>query len=181
MSLRSAAKGMEELVYMVDLYNNHLGYCLRDKLKSGQIIFRSSEIFVLNSAHKLYVQKRSLTKYPFPGYYDVCPGGVRTIIDDSDEATARRELKEEMGIENTELKYLFDILFENSVWKWWGKVYLTFWDLPVTHDDEVSEIEMWDIEEVDRKIREGVQFTPTTLQAFPRFKEIYYREINNII
>lgn len=172
--LKNPLKGMQELVYTVDISNNHLGYCIRENLKSGQIMFRTSQIFVLNSENKLYVQKRSIAKYPFPGYYDVCPGGVRTNLDNSDEDTARRELQEEMGIQNSELKYLFDIMFDNNKWKWWGMVYMTKWDQPTIHDEEVEQVYLWDIHEIDHKIREGLQFTPNTLQAFPRFKEYYY-------
>ena len=55
----------------------------------------------------LYVQKRTLTKDVYPGYYDVATGGVLQA-GETYEQSAERELAEELGIRNIPQVPLFD-------------------------------------------------------------------------
>jgi len=90
---------MKEYFYVVDEDDNVLGKATREECHAGnQLIHRSVYIFVLNSKNELFLQRRSMSKDLYPGYYTASATGHVDYGEDYDES-ARRELKEELGID----------------------------------------------------------------------------------
>ena len=66
----------DELVLIVDKDNNETGSAPRHEMRAGGLPHRACYILVFNSRGELFVQKRTMCKDIYPGYYDVAAGGV---------------------------------------------------------------------------------------------------------
>ena len=97
----------DEIVQIVDEDNTEIAAVARRIMREQHLIHRACYILVFNQAEDLFVQKRTMTKDVYPGYYDVAAGGV-ALAGESYEESAERELAEELGIEGMELTFCFD-------------------------------------------------------------------------
>lgn len=111
----------EEEVQIVDRQNRPVGSALRSLMRRQALPHRASFILVFNRADELFLQKRTLTKDIYPGYWDVAAGGV-VLAGESYEASAERELHEELGI-SAQLIFLFDHYYEDDNNRVWGRVF----------------------------------------------------------
>ncbi|MEM2110886.1 MAG: NUDIX domain-containing protein [Candidatus Bathyarchaeia archaeon] len=90
---------MSEHFYVVDEDDNVIGKASREECHvSNGLIHRSVYVFVLNDKNELFLQKRSLSKDLYPGYYTGSATGHVDYGEDYENA-ARRELKEELGVD----------------------------------------------------------------------------------
>ncbi|MDH5795520.1 MAG: NUDIX domain-containing protein [Candidatus Bathyarchaeota archaeon] len=90
---------MTEYFYVVDEEDNVVGKATREECHSKNgLIHRSVYIFVLNDNSAIFIQRRSMSKDLYPGYYTGSATGHVDFGEDYDES-ARRELKEELGID----------------------------------------------------------------------------------
>jgi isopentenyl-diphosphate delta-isomerase type 1 len=94
---------MPEYFYVVDEEDRVIGKAAREECHSGsRLIHRSVYVFVLNEENELLLQRRSMAKDLYPGYYTASATGHVDYGEDYVDA-ARRELKEELDI-NAPLK-----------------------------------------------------------------------------
>jgi 8-oxo-dGTP pyrophosphatase MutT (NUDIX family) len=128
----------DEIVAIVDAHNNVVGAAPRREMRAKRLTHRSTYILVYNSRRELYVQKRTLTKDVFPGYYDVAAGGV-VLAGEAYEQGAERELEEEMGIRGVPLIRLFDFYFEDEHTRLWGCAFSCIYDGEVVLQEEEVE------------------------------------------
>src|SRR5262249_61255844 len=96
----------DEIVVIVDEHNNVVGAAPRREMRAQRLPHRSTYILVFNSQGALYVQKRTMTKDVFPGYYDPAAGGV-VLAGGGYEVGAERELYKEMGISDVAMNQIF--------------------------------------------------------------------------
>ena len=90
----------EELLQLVDPDDNPIGAATREKIHAEGLLHRAIHVFVFNPGGDLYLQRRSSGKDIWPGYWSSsCAGHV--AAGESYAQAARRELKEELGIEKT--------------------------------------------------------------------------------
>jgi len=87
-----------ELFIVVDKNDRILGYrtryeCHHDK----KLIHRGINVLISNDKGEMLLQKRSVTKDTFPGFWTTAVGGHVAKGETYDEA-ARREMREELGI-----------------------------------------------------------------------------------
>lgn len=158
----------EETVAVVDRDNNVVGAVPRAVMRAQGLIHRATYILVFSSRGELFVQERTTTKDIFPGYYDLCTGGV-VLAGEDYELSARRELKEEIGVEVSSLTILFDFYGEYAGQKVWGRAFSTISDGPFTlQAEEVAAGGFSSLEEVERLIREK-PCTPDGVYVFRRF------------
>lgn len=79
-----------------------------------------------------------MTKDVFPGFLDLCAGGV-VLKGESREESAVRELREELGIEGAAVRFLFDFYGEYQGQRVWGRAYSCVHDGPfVLQAEEVA-------------------------------------------
>jgi isopentenyl-diphosphate delta-isomerase type 1 len=89
---------LTEFFFVVDEDDNVLRKASREECHSDRsLIHRSVYIFVVNGRNEVYLQKRSMSKDLYPGYYTGSATGHVDYGEEYDEA-ARRELREELGI-----------------------------------------------------------------------------------
>lgn len=89
---------MEEYFYVVDEDDNIIGKAPRSECHKRRLIHRSVYIVVLNDKGEIFLQRRSLNKDLYPGYY-ACSVSGHVEYGESYEEAARREMLEELGIE----------------------------------------------------------------------------------
>ena len=121
----------DELVEIVDRENNSLGAVTRAIMRQQNLTHRASYILVFNRKGELFIQKRTMTKDIYPGYWDLAAGGV-VLAGESYMDSALRELHEEMGVTGVRLRHLFDQYFEDDHNRVWGRIYTCTSEGPFT-------------------------------------------------
>ncbi|MBU0481583.1 MAG: NUDIX hydrolase YfcD [Proteobacteria bacterium] len=159
--------GKDEKVVIVDLENRVIGHAPRWVMREEKLIHRATYILVFNRRGELYVQKRTMTKDIYPGFYDLAAGGV--VLDgESYDESARRELLEELGV-SPPLNRLFDHFYSGPHNQVWGRVYSCLHDGPfVLQVDEVESACFMRREEVVRFSGDH-DFTPDGIEIFARY------------
>jgi len=158
----------DEIVAIVDERNNVVGSAPRREMRAKRLPHRSTYILVFNSQGQLYVQKRTLTKDLFPGYYDTAAGGV-VLAGESYEEGARRELEEEMGIRDVPLSWLFDFFYSDDLTRVWGGVFSCAYDgRIVLQPEEIESGAFLRISDILRRAQTE-PFTPDGMVALSRF------------
>jgi isopentenyldiphosphate isomerase len=112
----------EEIVQIVDKDNREIAAIARGLMREQRLIHRASYILVFNTAGELFVQKRTVSKDIYPGYWDVAAGGV-VLAGESYEQSAQRELAEELGVKGIKLKFRFDQYYEDKDNRVWGRIF----------------------------------------------------------
>jgi 8-oxo-dGTP pyrophosphatase MutT (NUDIX family) len=158
----------DEIVVIVDEQNNVVGAAPRGEMRAKRLPHRSTYILVFNTSGELYVQKRTMTKDVFPGYYDVAAGGV-VLAGESYEQGAERELEEEMGIRGVPLTRLFDFYFKDEHTRLWGCAFSCIYDGEIVLQEE--EVESGAFVQVDEILRrsETERFTPDGVYVLRRY------------
>jgi len=158
----------DEIVIIVDEKNNIIGAESRSIMRSKGLIHRATYILVFNSTGQIFVQKRTLSKDVYPGYYDVATGGV--VLDgESYEESAERELEEELGIRGVALTQLFDFYYQEAGNRVWGRVYTCVYDGNVVlQEEEVESGGFRDVNEVIRAAEHELS-TPDSLYVLKRY------------
>ena len=87
-----------ELVEVVDAHGTVERVVTRAEMRAGRLRHRCTYIAVVDGAGCLVVHRRADWKDVYPGWWDLCFGGVLDAGEDWDDA-ARRELAEEAGVD----------------------------------------------------------------------------------
>jgi len=125
---------------MVDVVdeNDHLvDTVTRKEVRAKNLRHRCVYYFIFNSKDELLITKRTMTKDIYPGMYELPGGMVR--VGESYEEGAIREMEEEFGIKNPELKFLFDFRYEDETSKGISKVYSCVYDGKIKQQKEEIE------------------------------------------
>ncbi len=112
----------EEIVVLVNENDQVIGDAPRSQVRKHALIHRVTYILVFNDCGELLLQKRTLLKDLYPGYYDAAAGGV-IKAGESYDISAARELEEELGIADAPLQAHFDYYFEATDNRCWGRVF----------------------------------------------------------
>ena len=122
----------EEIIYVVDEEDKFVRKATRKEVKQNALMHRTVRVIIHDDEEKFLVQKRSIQKDMFPGYWDI--GLAGTVINGASyEETAMRELREELGIvgvSNIQLNksLLFKIKYKSSNHNLQLKVYKLVYD-----------------------------------------------------
>ncbi|MGE3538521.1 MAG: NUDIX hydrolase YfcD [Candidatus Tectimicrobiota bacterium] len=161
----------DEIVLIVDEHNRVVGSAPRHVMRAQGLAHRSTYILVFNSQGALYVQKRTMTKDIFPGYYDPAAGGV-VQAGESYEVSAARELAEELGIRDVPLPHLFTFYYTDARTRVWGSVFRCVYDGPLQlQPEEVESGEFVSIPEILRRASTE-PFTPDGLYVLQRYLQM---------
>ena len=126
--------------------------------KNGNI-HRIVRIFIFNSKGEMLIQKRSENVILFPGRWAEPVGGH---VDEGEDyvTAAKREAKEELGLENVELKevkkYFTDGMREGGkIVKRFNMLFTANYDGKISFDKyEVSDVKWISLEELQKWMRE---------------------------
>ena len=158
----------EELVDIVDDDDNVVRQATWKEMHENSLLHRSANIFVFNSRGMIFLHKRNRNLSLYPGMHDVKAGGVVRAGESYEEA-ARRELKEELGIEGAKLEYLFSLEFRSPHNNNNRKVYRCIYDGKITlQKEEVESGKFVTMAEAERMLGEG-KLSPSATAAFREF------------
>ncbi len=158
----------DELVDVVDENDDVIGSVSRREMRAKHLVHRCTYVFVLTPAGELYVHKRTDTKDVYPGYDDVCAGGVNAAGESYDDC-ARRELEEELGI-TAAPRFLFKHRYEGPDGSVWGAVYEVEWEGSIRHQEsEVAWGTFVSMDELPRMLEEH-EFCADSREIFDRWR-----------
>ena len=102
---------MEEMIYVVDDDDNVVRETTRKEVRKKGLLHRDVTVVITNSRNEFLIQKRSLKKDIYPGFWDF---GMSETVGAGEiySQAAVRGLQEELGIEdisekNLEKSFLF--------------------------------------------------------------------------
>ncbi|MBI2578580.1 MAG: NUDIX domain-containing protein [Candidatus Aenigmarchaeota archaeon] len=152
---------MTEYFDVVDEGNSVIGRAAREECHSKGLWHRASHVIIVNSKGELLLQKRSMKKDLYKGYWiDAAAGHV-----DSGEAyehAAKRELKEEIGV-TAALMQLFDFKKQTGNDNEIIRVFAARHDGPFfPNKEEVDFVKFFTLEEINEMLKKD-KFTPATL------------------
>ena len=159
-----------EIVLIVDRDNMETGSAPRHEMRSKGLPHRATYILVFNSRGELFVQKRTMGKDIYPGYYDIAAGGV-VLAGESYDESAERELAEELGITGATLIPHFIFFHDEGKNQVWGRVYSCTYDGEMTLQAEEVESGFFAVPEevLARSAKE--EFTPDGVYVLRRYLE----------
>ncbi len=154
----------DELFDLVNEHDEVIGTVRRgDAHRDPSQLHRSVQILVVTSAGCIVLQRRSMAKDLFPGYYCASASG-HVISGDDYLRTAHRELREELGI-RAELTSLGTALVRSPQETEWTALYLAHSDGPFAFDPvETAGGELMPWDEL-RARRDTLPMTPALLVA----------------
>jgi len=160
----------DELVDVVDETNEVVRIVPRRTLRAENLLHRCTYVFVASPAGELYVHRRTDGKDVYPGFYDVCAGGVNAS-GESYGPCAARELEEELGVAATPV-FRFTHRYSGPSGQVWGGVFDVVWDGPIVwQPQEVVWGAFLPLPEVDAMIARE-PFCPDGLEVFERWRRL---------
>jgi isopentenyl-diphosphate Delta-isomerase len=161
---------MEEWFDVVDENDAVIGREPRSVVHATNLLHRAVHILVFNKQGEVFLQKRSMTKDQCPGMWGTSSAGHVDSGEEYDHA-AKREFREELGIEPPPLKRLFKIKScrETGYEHVW--VYSCECDGPFTLDKEEIDYGKWvPVKELARIMKdEPKAYTPSLVTVWNAF------------
>lgn len=158
-----------ELLDIVDKNDNIICQDTKENKLKQSLISRNVAIFIINKDKKLLTPKRAPNKKTFPNRYDVAACGNVSAKESYEEA-AKREIKEELGIECniTFLHKLYnEFNHEGITLKYMTSVFLGYYDGEVNLNEELVELKKLTVQEIEDMIKEDENlFTPGFIKDF---------------
>lgn len=154
-----------------------IGAGTKDEAWENGNLYRVVRILILNSKGEMLLQKRGDQVAIWPGMWDHAVGGH--VDEEEDYLTAaKREAKEELGIENIGLeevkKYFLDEVDEKGrIKKRFVKLYKAVYDGDVfPYKGELADIKWLSLEEIERWMKEKPRdFTPALFESMEIYKK----------
>ncbi|HUT22793.1 MAG TPA: NUDIX domain-containing protein [Sumerlaeia bacterium] len=163
----------EEILTLVNENDEEVGRAPRSVVRRESLLHRSTAILVYDSRGRLLIHKRTASKDINPSLWDLFAGGVVALGETYEEA-ARRETREEIGIESPELEFLFKIHYHNAHNPCFVGVFKTVYDGPIAFQEE-------EIEEgrfvTDGELRELIRTRPFVPESLEIWEECLRRRL----
>lgn len=170
---------MSESVMLVDKNDKVIGEMEKTKAHKTGSLHRALSVFIFNSQGHFLLQRRAKTKYHSGGLWaNTCCSHPR--INENIRAAAKRRLKEEMGINNVQLKEIFSFIYRAKLDKLlieheFDHVLVGNSDiLPKINKDEVSDYRYVDY----NSLKEGIKNYPT---IYAEWFKILIKKYGNIL
>ena len=159
----------QELFPIVDEAGQVIGRATRGECHSGsKLLHPVVHLHVFDSQNRLYLQQRPLWKDIQPGKWDTAVGGHVDLGEEIADAL-RREVREELGIEDFTPEFLLRYVFESERERELVHVYRTTYDGDIRPTAELDGGRFWTLEEICEAIGKGV-LTPNFESEFLKLK-----------
>ena len=160
-----------EIFPIVDEDGNTIGSATRGECHNGsKHLHPVVHLHLFDNEGRLYLQQRPLWKEIQPGKWDTAVGGHIDYGEDVGTAL-RREVREEIGIEEFTPKFLLKYLFESKLEKELVYVYSTVFNGEVKPSEELDGGKFWTIEEIEKTIGQEM-LTPNFELEYNMLKEL---------
>jgi isopentenyl-diphosphate delta-isomerase type 1 len=150
------SEGSEKLE-IVDAKGNVIGLAERSALhRNPGLIHRVVHVLVFNNNGELLLQKRSPKKDVAPGKWDTSVGGHINPGEDV-LAAAKREMEEELGIKDCDLRYLYRYLFSNHRESELVETFSCVYEGKITFNkEEIDEVAFRDIPSIKKGLGKNI-------------------------
>lgn len=147
----------EELLEIVDKDGKVLGVAPRSSIHGDpSLLHKVVHVLVFNSLGELLLQKRSMSKDVEPGKWDTSVGGHVSAAEDISSAV-HREMKEELGVDTCELRFLYSYIHSNTYESEFVITYSCIHNGPFSFDTlEIDAVKFWKFEEIRKALGAGV-------------------------
>ena len=126
---------MNNLITIVDKNNNVIGTARRQDTQRKGLWHRIAIVYISNSQNEIYIQKRSPKAESSPSMWDHSAAG-HVDADEIPENAAKRELKEELGINSNRLTYISTYKTQRKSGK---RIFNRYWHLYcLTYDGKIN-------------------------------------------
>lgn len=160
-----------EIFPIVDEEGNTIGRATRGECHSGsKLLHPVVHLHLFDSKGRIYLQQRPMWKDIQPGRWDTAVGGHIDYGESVDEALVR-EVREELGIETFEPRFLLRYNFESECEREQVNVFTAVYDGTVHPSDELDGGRFWTIDEVQEAVGKDI-LTPNFEQEFQRLKNL---------
>ena len=146
-----------EILEVVDEKGDVLKLAKRYEIHSDpSLMHRVVHVLVFDNKGRLLLQKRSCNKDVAPGKWDTSVGGHINPGEDIHEA-AKREMKEELGISDCRLDYLYAYLFSNHIESELVSTFFCVYNGKFFFNkDEIDEIAFWDMKKIKENLGKNI-------------------------
>ncbi len=135
--------------------------CHQDKSMLHPVV----HVHVVNARQQIFLQKRPMSKLVQPGKWDTAVGG-HLSCDETLEQGLRREVIEELGIENGQFNLISNYVWESNIEQELVYMFYGYYNKTITvNRDEVDEGKFWTIKEIKDNLGKQV-FTPNFEHEF---------------
>ena len=147
----------DEILEVVDEKGDVLKLAKRSEIhRNPSLIHRVVHVLVFDKKGRLLLQKRSRNKDVAPGKWDTSVGGHVNPGEDILEA-AHREMKEELGISDCRLDYLYAYLFSNHIESELVSTFSCIYNGKLFFNkDEIDEIILWSMKKIKENLGKNV-------------------------
>ena len=164
----------EELVDVVDQFDNVVGRATRSEVRVQKLLHRGVAVLCRRTSGPVLVHRRTKTKDVFPDLYDMFVSGM-VSAGESYEQAARRELKEETGIAGEPLRRVLKHRYEGRDNPNVSVLFELTWDGPVDmQETEVAWSAFVSEEELEGRLGEW-EFAPDSLEIYRRYRGLRNR------
>ncbi|MBI3290931.1 NUDIX domain-containing protein [Candidatus Falkowbacteria bacterium] len=155
----------------VDDDDNIIGETSKDEAYNKGLQLRSVQIFLFDKEGRIFIQKRSHKKKRFPDYFCASVAGHVEPYE-SYLSAARRELKEELGVDG-EIKFLTTekTPIGSGQFAMMAHFIARTSEAISLQAEEITSGEFYTIREIEDLIKGGSQFTPSFLYYFDKIKK----------
>lgn len=139
--------------------------------QNPDLLHRSVHVLVFNKKGDLFLQKRAQDKDIQPGKWDTSVGGHLATGETCEEAV-KREMAEELGIEEAELIHLYDYVWQTQVESELVRTYTCVYEGPIVLDrGEIEEGRFWSLQEISSNLGSGC-FTPNFEEELKKWLQL---------
>jgi 8-oxo-dGTP pyrophosphatase MutT (NUDIX family) len=159
----------DETVSLVDDTGAEVGAAPRHEVRRRNLLHAATAVLVRHPDGRIYVSRRSADKDWSPSSHDAAAGGVVQHGEPVEES-ARRELAEELGIQDTSLRFLTTARYDDDTVRCFLHCFETTYDGVVTHaDGEVVWGDWMTLPQLGERLRDrGWPFVPDTRTLLER-------------
>jgi isopentenyldiphosphate isomerase len=164
---------MAEILDIVDEKDHVVSKATKEEMIDKKLLHRSSLTLVFNSKGEIFIHMRAKNKRTYLGMWAVFFGGSLRSGETYEEG-AKRELLEESGIKNVDLKFIFKERFTNKDEDLWAKVYSCVYNDKLNlQKSEIEKGRFVSKEELKQMVKTK-KFCPDDIAFFKTYTEIMY-------